>query len=234
MGYRLLEDEVNYRIMIKYKNLTIIGTSHIAIESIREVERTIRENGPSVVALELDNERLLALMHEKHRKLRIRDIKKMGLKIFIINLIGAWAEKKIGEIINVKPGSEMKKAIDVCSELNIPIALIDQDVRITLKKLIKRFSWKEKFRLLKEVITGIFKKKKLLFDLRKVPEKKIIGFMVGKVKKDYPSVYLTLIEERNNFMGKHLKRLMETNESVVAVIGAGHEEGILGYLKENV
>lgn len=211
-----------------------MGTSHISIESISEVGRTINENKPSIVALELDQDRLLALLHEKERKIRLKDIKRMGLTVFIINLIGAWVEKKIGEIVNVKPGSEMRKAIEVCSGLNIPIALIDQDVRITLKKLIKRFSWQERFRFLKEIITGLFKKRKLLFDLRKVPEKKFIDLMVSKVKKDYPSVYLTLIEERNTFMGKHLKRLMATNENVVAIVGAGHEEGILKYLKENV
>ncbi len=220
--------------MIKYKNLTIIGTSHISIESIREVERTIKENKPSIVTLELDHDRLLALLHEKEHKIRLKDIKRMGLTVFIINIIGAWAEKKIGETVNVKPGSEMRKAIEACSELNIPIALIDQDVRITLRKLIRRFSWRERFRFLKEIITSPFKKKELLFDLRKVPEKKLIDLMISKVKKDYPSIYLTLIEERNIFMGKHLKRLMATNENVVAVVGAGHEEGILKYLEENV
>ncbi|MBI2673444.1 TraB/GumN family protein, partial [Candidatus Woesearchaeota archaeon] len=101
-------------------------------------------------------------------------------------------------------------------------------------KLIKRFTWKEKFRFLKEIATSPLKKKKIIFDLRKVPSRKIIDSLIRKVKEDYPSVYLTLIEERNKIMGKHLKRLMATNEIVVAIVGAGHEEGIVEYLKENV
>ncbi len=220
--------------MIKYKNLIIIGTSHISIESINEVEKVIREYQPSVVALELDNQRLMALIHGKKEKLSLKDIKNLGIRVFILNLIGAWAEKKIGEIVNVRPGSEMRKAVELCSELNIPIALIDQDVRITLNRLIKRFTWREKFRFLKEIIISPFKKRKIMFDLKKVPNRKIIDALIKKVKKDYPSVYLTLIEERNKVMGKHLKRLIGTNRIVVAVVGAGHEEGIMEYLKENV
>ena len=43
--------------MIKYKNLAIIGTSHIAIESIKKVEEMISRQKPSTVAIELDKKR---------------------------------------------------------------------------------------------------------------------------------------------------------------------------------
>ena len=46
-----------------YKNLTIIGTSHIAAESVAKVERTILKEQPAIVALELDRKRLMALLH---------------------------------------------------------------------------------------------------------------------------------------------------------------------------
>ena len=43
---------------LKYKNLIIIGTSHIAKQSLEEVQRTIEKEKPEIIALELDKKRL--------------------------------------------------------------------------------------------------------------------------------------------------------------------------------
>ena len=131
-----------------YKNLIIIGTSHVAIQSIQEVENIILNEKPELVALELDKPRFLALMEKKKEKLRLRDIKYIGVKGYLFNLIGAWIEKKIGETVGVLPGSEMKKAVNTAIKVKADISLIDQNIKITLKKLSKRLTWKEKFRFI--------------------------------------------------------------------------------------
>ena len=41
--------------------------------------------------------------------------------------------KKLGKIVNTKPGDEMRAAIKLAKENNIKIALIDQRIEITLK-----------------------------------------------------------------------------------------------------
>ena len=84
--------------MIQYQTLTLIGTSHISPESIVLVRRTIQEVQPSFVALELDKGRLLALL-EKKRKMRWRDVQKLGVKGFLFALIGAWVEQKLGKMV---------------------------------------------------------------------------------------------------------------------------------------
>ncbi|MBI4155037.1 TraB/GumN family protein [Candidatus Woesearchaeota archaeon] len=214
--------------MINYQNLIIIGTSHISPESIKEVQNTITKEYPDLIALELDPLRFKSLIATKTSKLRIRDIFKIGLKGFIINLIGAWIEKKLGKIVNTKPGDEMRAAIKLAKENNIKIALIDQDIRITLKKLSKRITWKEKLNLLKEILKALFKRKrKLPFDITKVPPQKIIANLTKKIKKNYPSIYLTLIEERNYILAKNLYNIMKHHNKIIAVIGAGHEKEVL-------
>ena len=129
--------------MIIYKNLVILGTSHISIESVNEVESVIRSISPDVVALELDSKRFNALFSKKIR-ISILDIKSIGVKGFLFNLIGAFVEKKLGKLVGVSPGSEMKKATLVAKELKCKIALIDQDINITLNNISKRLTFKEK------------------------------------------------------------------------------------------
>src|SRR3989344_5688474 len=94
-----------------YKNLIIIGTSHVALQSIKEVEDIILKEKPEVVALELDKSRFITLMSNKKEKLKLRDILHIGIKGYLFNLLGAWIEKKIGKLVGVSPGSEMKKAV---------------------------------------------------------------------------------------------------------------------------
>lgn len=219
--------------MITYNNLTIIGTSHISIESIKEVENFIINNKPNIIALELDQKRFYSLQHKA--QLKLKDVFQLGIKAFILNLIGAYIEKKLGEIVKVSPGSEMKTAIKLAKKYNLEISLIDQDITITLKRLIKELTLKEKFKFVYDIIKSLIKRPKIPFDLTKVPSKKIIKELISKLKKDYPSVYKTLIHERNIIMTKNLNKLINNypNKKILAIIGIGHEEDIIKLIKRN-
>ncbi|MDD5253697.1 MAG: TraB family protein [Candidatus Nanoarchaeia archaeon] len=215
-----------------YKNLIIIGTSHISRESINEVESTIKAEFPDLICLELDSQRLPVLTSNQKRKIKFSDIFKIGVKGLLFNLIGAYAEKKLGEIVNVKPGSEMKKAYQLARKFKIRIALIDQPIQITLKRLSKSITFKEKMTFVKEIIKSIFKKPTLKFDLNKVPDEKIIEELLKETQKNYPSVYRVLITERNNYMAKNLYKLMQHHNKIVAIVGAGHEKEIIDIIKK--
>lgn len=220
--------------MIKqHKNIYFIGTSHIAQQSIDEVKQTIFEKKPSVVALELDKKRLAALFAKKRRP-SFRDIGRFGVRGFLFNIIGASIEKKLGKLVGTSPGSELKEALRCAQQINAKIALIDQDVTITLRKLSAQLTWKEKARFGKELLRAfIGKKPTMTFDLRKVPNDKVIQKITSEVKRKYPSVYKTLIEERDKYMAKALNKIQNDYpaENIVAVIGAGHINGVIKRIK---
>ena len=218
---------------MKYGDLTIIGTSHIAKQSLDDVERAINVEKPDIIALELDRRRLYSLF-KKPGRIRIYDIKKIGIKGFVFSLIGAWAGKKLGKMVGVMPGSEMKKAVKLAKKNKIKIALIDQDIEITLRKFSKSLTWKEKWNFFADVVKAVFSKKKTIeFDLTKVPSKKVIKKLVGQVKKRFPNVYNVLIEERNHIMAENLRKIMEMHpdKKILAIVGAGHEDDILNLIK---
>ena len=135
---------------MKYKNLVIIGTSHISVESIKEVQSKILKIRPDIIALELDSKRFYALT-AKNKKINLLDIKKIGIKGYLFNLLGSYLERKLGKLVGISPGSEMLKAIRIAKKLNIKIALIDQDIEITLKNLSKAITWKEKLKFLWDI-----------------------------------------------------------------------------------
>ncbi len=225
---------------MKYKNLIIIGTSHIAAQSIKEVEESIEKEKPEIIALELDKKRFFALINKQKRKISLNDIRRIGIKGFIFNMLGAWIEKKLGKIVNVKPGAEMITAIKLAQKNKIRIALIDQDIEITLQRLSLFLTWKEKCNFIIDIIKSIiFPKSELKqigiksIDLTKVPSKKLIRKLIKKVKERYPNIYKVLIEERNQIIAHNLSNIISKNpeKKIIAVIGAGHEEEIIKLIK---
>ena len=217
--------------MIRYKNLYLVGTSHISKQSIKEVEKTILKVRPRFIAIELDKRRLRLLEDPGQNRLRLRDVKTLGLRGFLLNLIGAWFERRIGKKVGVEPGSEMKKAVELAKKLHIHLVLIDQDIKQTIKKFLNRITRREKLRFLKDLF--ISNKDELPFDIKKVPSQKEIKKIINKVKKDYPSFYLTIIKERNEYMAQNICNLMKKypQSKIVCVIGAGHEKDLIGEIK---
>ncbi|VVB80940.1 TraB family protein [uncultured archaeon] len=214
--------------------IKIVGTSHISPESLKKVEETILDNKPQIVAIELDAKRLYALIHKGKERISYRDIRKVGLKGWLFAIIGAWAEKKLGAKVGVAPGSEMLKAVAAAQQVGARVALIDQDINITLKRFSKSLTWKEKFTFAVDLFKGVVLKKGVQFDLEKVPSQKVINTLIEDVKKRYPSVYRVLVEERNEYMAKRLAILkkVQPEANIVAVVGAGHEREIRTLLKK--
>ena len=220
---------------MRYKNLIFLGTSHIAKQSLDEVKKYIEEEKPDIVALELDSARLAALMSKNKQKINIRTIMQVGIKGFIFSLFGAWAEKKLGKIVGVTPGSEMKQAVKIAKKDNIKIALIDQDIQVTLQRLSKSITWKEKGNFIVDILKAVFlSKKEMDFDLTKVPDKKIIKNLTDKLKERYPNVHKVLIEERNFVIANNLRSLMNSkpDKKILIILGAGHIDDVLGLLKQ--
>ena len=222
--------------MQKFQNLYLIGTSHISKQSINEIKEAFKEK-PDILAVELDRQRAHGLMSNKTGKPTFYDIRRIGFKGFLFALLGGWASKKLGKIVGVTPGSEMKTALILAKKNKVQIQLIDQPIEITLKRFSKTLSWKERWHFIVDLVTAPFNKDKdiLKMDLNKVPPKALIKKLMKKIKKRYPNIYKTIIEERNYYMARKLKTLMGKNpdKKILAVVGAGHEDDILSILNEN-
>lgn len=215
------------------QDLRIIGTSHISRQSINEIKQAFLNWKPDIVAVELDKNRLYGLMSKKKLKIRLYDIRRIGIKGFVFALIGAWASKKLGEIVGVMPGEDMKTAVRLARKNNAVLSLIDQDIEITLRRFSIALTWKERWNFIADIAKSIFKpNRELMFDLRNVPSDEVILKLISRVKERYPNVYRVLIEERNYVLAGNIRRLLADNpgKKVLAVIGAGHKKDVLDIL----
>jgi len=65
-------------------------------------------------------------------------------------------QKKLGGQLGVKPGAELLKAAEIANDNDIPIALCDRDVRITLRRAWKSTSFFKKGYLLTTLFASLF------------------------------------------------------------------------------
>lgn len=215
----------------------ILGTSHVAKGSVREIEHEIKSFQPDIVAIELDQNRLQALLTNQKTSFNPKIIAKIGLMGYVFGLIGHIAQQKIGKKLNIMPGKDMLTAFKLARKHDLKVALIDQNVQITLRNVSKNFSMKERLKLVGEILESIiFKKraqekakkklKNINFNLNEVPSDEIITTMIGNLKEEYPGLHKALVEDRNKFMANNLCKLIKKNphQRILAVVGAGHKE----------
>lgn len=215
--------------------LRIIGTSHIAQQSLEEIKAAFKSFQPEIVAVELDRERAYALKQKEQRKITLAQALRVGFKGYLFAKVGQYVQQKLGQAVGVAPGAEMKTAMELAEQEKLIIALIDQPIQVTLQNFSRNLTWKEKFRFVGDLFKGLFFKKKQMqeygledFDLAKVPAAEAIDRMMLPLKKRYPNVYKTLVEDRNKYMIKKLVRLLRDHpgKRILVVVGAGHKSGM--------
>lgn len=226
---------------VKLDTILILGTSHISKESIKEITLAMERFSPSIVAVELDRHRLESLLHPSRKPtVSFALLRRVGVKGFVFAIIGSYVQEKLGRVVGVKPGEDMKTAVLLAKQHHRSIALIDQDLDVTLARFSAALSWKEKGRFLGDLFRAFFFRKREMkrwglseLDLSRVPPKQVILNLLGGLRKRYPNVYRVLIHERNVVMAARLASLADKqpNAKILAVVGAGHEEDLARMLR---
>jgi len=215
-------------------SLEIIGTAHVSEKSVEKVRNTILEKKPDVVAVELCINRYNNLMNERNaidtkKEFQIKELIKGGnLSLFLISGFLAYMQRKIGDEVGVKPGSEMLAAIDAANEVGARVVLIDRDISITLKRVIKKMSFIEKMKFMYEIMASFFTKDDDIKNIDSITEGDVLKEVMKYFQEMSPKAYHVLVRERDAYMAKMLLNINE--ENVVAVVGAGHENGIKKYM----
>jgi pheromone shutdown-related protein TraB len=206
----------------------IVGTAHVSKESVDEVRTTILDMRPDVVAVELCQARHDGLLDQ--RDIPVLDLIKSGNSLlFVVNMLLSFFQKRIGDEMGITPGREMLVAMDSASEVGARVALIDRDIKITLSRAIGNMGLREKLRLVKELFFSLFASGEEvdIEDLKK--DENLVDILEG-FKDVAPSLYSSLVDERDAYMASRLLALSNVNENIVSVVGAGHKRGIERYL----
>lgn len=203
----------------------IVTTSHVAKEAIARVAAAVEEYEPDIVAVELDRNRLHALLSRQRPGYSPTIIRSTGLRGYLFAVIGGLIQRRIGKMVNVTPGADMLAAVQEARQRKLPVLLIDRDVRLTLRRLSRSLGWRELRQSFVDLWRGLVHRERIRIPLDKVPSERLVRRLLGEFKKRYPRPYHVLVEERNQFMAHALLHYhaQHPEHRILVVIGAGHE-----------
>ena len=231
------------------KEFKIVGTAHVSRESIDEVKNIITEEKPDMVCVELDNERYNSITNnDTWSKLDLTKVFKEGKGFLLIaNLVLSSFQRRLGNQVGVKPGEEMKTAIETAKELNLQFSLCDRQVHTTLRRAWAKCGFISKMKLLASLLASAFTTEKLdAQEIEDLKNKNELDGMMDELSNYLPKVKEVLIDERDNYLASKIwtsmRRIAPAQENettqnaapkkAVAVMGAGHVKGIVSHLEK--
>ncbi|MDR2101535.1 MAG: TraB/GumN family protein [Treponema sp.] len=235
-------NETRMTLQLKGREIILIGTAHVSRESIDEVSRVIREEKPGLVCVELDAGRLASMTEQENwEKLNVVKVFREGKGFLLMaNLVLSGFQRRLGQELGVKPGEEMKIAVTTAEELGIPRVLCDREVQTTLRRAWTRCGLWSKCKLLATLLSGAFTTEKLSSEeIENLKKRNELDGMMAELAKYLPSVKETLIDERDRYLAARIwtggtvpADPQSGNNRTVAVVGAGHMEGIKAHLEK--
>lgn len=216
------------------KEFVLVGTAHISQESKDLVTQAIQEESPDTVCVELDEGRLKSL--EDPDRWKKTDLKKIirehQLGTLIANLVLGSYQKRMGLSTGVRPGAELYGAVLSARSAGIPIVLADRDIKVTLRRTWSCTPWYRKFSLIASLFASLFDKTEISEEeLKRIRERDSLSAMMEEFGKTFPEVKSVLIDERDQYLASRIRHA--SGKKVLAVVGAGHVQGIRKILGEN-
>ncbi|HOW15727.1 TraB/GumN family protein [Methanosarcina sp.] len=216
--------------------VVLIGTAHVSEKSVEEVRNAIRKLKPDIVAVELCRARYDSLKGNvpETNQVPIKEILTEGkVYYYLVHWLLAYVQKKIGDDMGVKPGSEMISAIEEAEASGAKVALIDRDIQVTLQRFWGRMKFIEKVKMLSSLIGGLIGiGKGAEIDIDQITQQDVVTALVSELREFAPTAAETLIDERDAYLaGSIVRTAAGGNKTIVAVIGAGHKPGVINYLK---
>jgi pheromone shutdown-related protein TraB len=218
----------------------ILGTAHVSQRSVDEVKAVIDRVKPDVVCVELDKARHDALTKDSaFRDLDVFKVVREGRTLYLLaHLALASYQRRIGANLGVKPGAELLAAVQAANERGIPVALIDRDINITLKRTWKNLGLWKRSLLLSSLVVGWEDDDKgdgvTEEHIEGLKEPKALSEMLSELGRAVPQIKGPLIDERDQYLASKAVDAGRDKQRVVAVVGAAHVPGMKAHFGEPI
>ena len=224
------------KVIVGEKEIILVGTAHVSGQSVELARKTILEELPEVVGIELDFPRLHSLLSGGEPDWSALNPNEFGegsnSYLFLLNIWLSGMQKRIGEELGIKPGSEMIEAYKTAMESGIPVALLDRDVRITLGRALALSGAKEKIGIILELAGSAlfgFGEKLTPEKVEELKKQDVMDKLMDELSRKAPGIKKVLVDERDSFIAERILGIPA--KRIVAIVGAGHVEGIKKCLK---
>jgi pheromone shutdown-related protein TraB len=224
-----------HRLNADGKEIILVGTAHVSMESVRLVEEVIRAETPDAVCVELCAARHQAL-RQKDRWQDMDIVKVIREKkafLLLSNLLLASFQKRIAKKMDVTPGAEMQKAIELAETTGAQLCLADRDIRTTLSRAWHALGVWSKAKLVFQLLVSMGQAEDITAEeIERLKQRDVLEALLSEVGRSMPMLKTILIDERDRFLAAKIRQA--PGKKIVAVVGAGHVPGIMQHWSESI
>lgn len=219
---------------------TLLGTAHVSKASVDAVVAAIGDGDYDAVAVELDAQRLQALNDpDALAKLDLVKVIRDGkVALFAANLGLAAYQRRLAEQLGIEPGAELKAAANAAKDRNLALHLIDREVGLTFKRISARLGFIGRIKLGTGLVTSLLVDDEVgEEEIENLKQGDMLESSFGEFARQSPALFAALIDERDQYMAARLRQIEAASHDdkpyeVLAVVGAGHLQGLARYLSE--
>ncbi|KQZ57729.1 conjugal transfer protein TraB [Lysobacter sp. Root559] len=214
---------------------TLLGTAHVSQASVDAVRDAIGSGAYDAVAVELDPQRLQALTDpDALARLDLIQVLRTGkTALFAANLALAAYQRRLAEQLGIEPGAELKRAVLEARQRELPVHLIDREVGLTFKRASSKLGWWGRAKLGGGLLAALFADEEVgEEEIEKLKQGDMLESSFGEFASESPQLYESVIAERDRYMAARLRESHGDAREVLAVVGAGHLQGLAQHLRE--
>ena len=214
---------------------TLLGTAHVSQASVDAVRDAIGSGAYDAVAVELDPQRLQALTDpDALARLDLIQVLRTGkTALFAANLALAAYQRRLAEQLGIEPGAELKRAVLEARQRELPVHLIDREVGLTFKRASSKLGWWGRAKLGGGLLAALFADEEVgEEEIEKLKQGDMLESSFGEFASESPQLYESVIAERDRYMAARLRESHGDAREVLAVVGAGHLQGLAKHLRE--
>lgn len=216
------------------ENLRLLGTAHVATASVEAVRENIANWSPDIVAVELCKSRHSALTQDRRldKEGLLKVIKEGKAPMVLLQSLLAAEQRKLGIDEGQQPGAELLAAVTAAEDAGLEVSLVDRDIQTTLRRAWNKMGFREKFGLMWALLAEDEDEEEL--ELEKVlADKDLLTSLMEELREVSPGAGEVLIDERDEFIARKISDVRGEGK-VLAVLGAGHLDGVSKYLSDGV
>ncbi len=209
------------------KEIILLGTAHVSRESVQMVQQVISDEKPDTVCVELCEARYLSIQHKDRWQNTdiVKVIKDKKSFLLLANLLLASFQKRIAKKLDVKPGAEMIAAIETAETVGAAIHLADRDIRTTLARTWRSMGMWSKIKLMAQLIVSFGEIDDIQeADVERMKQTDVLETLLSEIGQSHPELKRILIDERDQYLAEKIRQA--PGKKIVAVVGAGHVQGI--------
>lgn len=217
------------------RSIYLVGTAHVSQSSADLAEEIIREHQPDSVAVELCDSRYTSLKNpDRWKNTDIFSVIKDGKSyVLMAQLILAGFQKKLGNKLQIKPGAEMMRSIEVAEELKLRTVLADREIRTTLKRTWASLGFFSMLKLMFAMVAGLFSHENIdEEEIERLKTADALEELMKEFSAALPGVRTALIDERDQYLASKIRGA--PGDTIVAIVGAGHIPGIKKWIDKDI